>query len=60
VEFELPDNSRVDGYLKGPCNRESIPTTKSIQTTEQLDWWIALIADGALTSGVNVDLYHWF
>lgn len=53
VTFEFLASSRVDGYLKGRVNRDSIANDKNISPS-QLDLVDALIAEGSLKKRFNM------
>jgi phosphate transport system permease protein len=52
IEFEFLAQSRVDGYLKGRVDRDSIARDKNI-SVEQLDFVDQLVAEGALKKRFN-------
>lgn len=54
VEFRFLASGRVDGYLKGRVNRDSIANDKSISPA-QLDLVDALIAAGVVEKTFNID-----
>ncbi|MEP2532501.1 phosphate ABC transporter permease PstA [Shimia sp.] len=54
VEFRFLANSRIDGYLKGRVNRQSIANDKNV-TPAQLDFSDQLKAAGVLKKTFNID-----